>query len=58
MAEKFSKLTNKHKSFIASQKIFFVGTAGAEGTVNVSPKGIDSLRVLDGSTVVLAELDR
>ena len=56
MAEKVSKLTEKHKLFIGNQKIFFVGTAGAEGTVNVSPKGMDSLRVLDDNTVIWLNL--
>jgi len=32
--------------FIEAQPMFFVGTAAVEGTVNVSPKGMDSLRVL------------
>ena len=29
-----------------NQHLFFVGTAGEEGRVNVSPKGMDSFRVL------------
>ena len=33
--------------FIKEQKIFFVGTAAGTGTINVSPKGSDSLRVID-----------
>jgi len=33
----------KLQEFIAKQKIFFVGTATAEGRVNMSPKGMDSL---------------
>jgi len=35
-------------AFIEAQKMFFVGTAplAGSGHVNVSPKGIDSLRVL------------
>ncbi|MFM1896109.1 MAG: hypothetical protein RLZZ385_1183 [Pseudomonadota bacterium] len=52
MAEQFPRLEQKHIDFIAQQKIFFVGSAGAEGHVNVSPKGMDSLRVLDPSTVL------
>ena len=36
--------------------MFFVGTAAAEGTVNLSPKGMDSLRVIDGSTVAWLNL--
>ena len=29
------------------QKVFFVATATADSTINLSPKGMDSLRVLD-----------
>jgi hypothetical protein len=32
--------------------MFFVGTAMKEGTVNISPKGLDSLRVTDANTVI------
>jgi Pyridoxamine 5'-phosphate oxidase len=34
-------------AFITSQPLFFVATAAPDGRVNVSPKGLDSLRVLD-----------
>lgn len=33
------------RNFIARQKLFFVATADTGGRVNVSPKGMDSLRV-------------
>jgi hypothetical protein len=33
-----------------------VGTAGAEGYVNVSPKGMDSFRILDDSTIAWLNL--
>jgi predicted pyridoxine 5'-phosphate oxidase superfamily flavin-nucleotide-binding protein len=52
VAEKFKKLDKKHIEFIDKQHLFFVGTAGAEGTVNVSPKGMDTFRVTDPNTVV------
>lgn len=47
----FESLTGKHIEFIEAQKLFFVGTAGAEGRVNVSPKGLDSLRIKSPTTV-------
>ncbi|PWJ55552.1 pyridoxamine 5'-phosphate oxidase [Dyadobacter jejuensis] len=47
-----AQITDAHKQFIASQKLFFVGTAAAKGTVNVSPKGMDSLRVLSPNRVI------
>ena len=39
-------------SFIRSQKLFFVATAplSAEGSVNISPKGYESLAIIDRKT--------
>ena len=51
MAQQFSEITEKHKEFIEEQKIFFVGTATAESRVNISPKGMDSFRVLGANRV-------
>jgi hypothetical protein len=42
--------------FINAQPVFFVATAPAEGRVNVSPKGMDSLRVLDPNRIVWLNL--
>lgn len=52
MAKQFEQITAQHQTFIERQKVFFVGTAGQEGRVNVSPKGMDSLRVLGPNRVV------
>ena len=46
MAEFFDKITDKHAKFIAAQAMFFTATACAEGRINLSPKGMDSFRVL------------
>ena len=51
MAQQFDSLSTRLTAFIRNQKIFFVGTAPADGRVNLSPKGMDSLRVLDESRV-------
>jgi hypothetical protein len=51
MAQQHDALSDKHISFIAEQKIFFVGTATADSRVNVSPKGLNSLRVLGSNRV-------
>jgi len=56
MAERFIQLNEKQIEFIKQQRIFFVGTAGAEGTVNVSPKGMDTLRVVNEHQVVWLNL--
>lgn len=51
MADFFPTLADDHRDFIARQPMFFVATA-AEGTrINLSPKGMDSFRVLDAGTV-------
>lgn len=51
MGKQYQELNEQHTQFIAAQKIFFVGTATADIRVNVSPKGMDSLRVLGKSRV-------
>jgi Pyridoxamine 5'-phosphate oxidase len=51
MAQRFDSLSEKHIGFISEQKMFFVGTAMADGHVNVSPKGMDSFRVLGNKRV-------
>jgi len=51
VADEFEELTDKHSEFIRNQHVFFVGTAGVEGFVNVSPKGMDSFRVISNSKV-------
>ena len=56
MAKRFEKLEQEHVEFIGKQCIFFVGTAGAEGRVNVSPKGMDTFRVIDESRVAWLNL--
>jgi hypothetical protein len=56
MATQFPALSDAHRRFIAAQHIFFVGTAAAEGRVNVSPKGMDSLRVADANRIVWRNL--
>ena len=52
MGQQYNQLSEQHIRFIAEQRIFFVGTATADSRVSVSPKGMDSLRVLDPGRVV------
>jgi len=52
MAVKFDSINKAHREFIEKQKMFFIGSAGAEGFINVSPKGMDTLKVIDENTVV------
>src|SRR5215204_4467 len=51
-------ITDQHKTFIQSQHLFFVGTAPlqAKGHVNVSPKGLDSFRVLSATRVAYMDI--
>lgn len=56
MAKKFEALTPRHIEFIKAQKIFFVATAAEDGLINLSPKGLDSLRVLDDHRVLWLNL--
>ncbi len=52
MAQRFPAIKDSLRQFIEAQKIFFVATAAADGRVNVSPKGMDTLRVLDANRVL------
>jgi hypothetical protein len=56
MAERFDALNAKHIEFIRKQHMFFVATAAQTGTINLSPKGMDSLRVLGPNKVVWLNL--
>ncbi|MBK9218980.1 MAG: hypothetical protein RJA63_3729 [Pseudomonadota bacterium] len=51
MGKQFESMSEAHRSFIAAQKIYFVGTATVDSRVNISPKGMDSLRILDAHRV-------
>ncbi len=56
MADQFPGLDDELSRFIAEQKVFYVGTAAADGKVNVSPKGQDSLRVLGPNEILWMNL--
>ena len=58
MAKFFDSITDPIREFIEKQHMFFVATAplSAEGHVNVSPKGLDSFRVLSANRVAYLDL--
>jgi hypothetical protein len=56
MSERFPALEEQHIRFIGEQHLFFVGTAGSEGYVNVSPKGMDTFRVISPSEIAWLNL--
>jgi hypothetical protein len=53
---KFERIDDDLRDFIDSQKVFFVATAAPEGRVNVSAKGMDTLRVLGPNRIVWLNL--
>ena len=52
MGAKNTEISDKLLQFVDAQKLFFVATAAADGRVNLSPKGMDSLRVMGRSRVI------
>jgi len=52
MGKQYESLSEKLIEFITEQKIFFVGTATGDSRVNVSPKGMDSLRILNNNRAI------
>lgn len=56
MAKFYPALTDELKDFIRSQHLFFTATAAAEGRINLSPKGLDTLRILDPQQVAYLDL--
>ena len=53
-----TSLKTSHKNFIKEQHMFFVATAplSGYGRVNLSPKGLDSFRVLNDNRVAYMDL--
>lgn len=58
MAKFFDCIQSHHRDFIEKQKMFFVASAplSAQGHVNLSPKGIDSFRVLSEDRVAYMDI--
>ncbi|MDG2533572.1 pyridoxamine 5'-phosphate oxidase family protein [Sphingomonas sp. HITSZ_GF] len=51
MAKFFESIDAERADFIARAPMFFVATAAVEGRINLSPKGMDSFRVLGPNRV-------
>jgi hypothetical protein len=56
MGKQRNSLSSRLIDFIENQPIFFVATAMEEGRINLSPKGMDTLRVLDPNTILWLNL--
>lgn len=53
---KGKKLNGTFRAFIQDQPMFFVATAARDGRVNTSPKGMETLRILDDNRIVWLNL--
>ncbi|HUR33763.1 MAG TPA: pyridoxamine 5'-phosphate oxidase family protein [Vicinamibacterales bacterium] len=58
MGKTYESIGAEHRAFIEAQPMFFVASApaSAAGHVNLSPKGLDSFRVVDANTVKYLDL--
>ena len=58
MGQTYDRITPELREFIEAQRMFFVATAplSADGHVNLSPKGLDSFRVLGEHAVAYLDL--
>jgi pyridoxamine 5'-phosphate oxidase-like protein len=58
MGKRLDEITPELKQFIEEQPVFFVGSApvASDGHVNVSPKGLDTFRVLGPRRVAYLDL--
>jgi Pyridoxamine 5'-phosphate oxidase len=58
MAKLYDQITDHLAEFIQAQPLFFVATAplAADGHVNLSPKGLDCLRILSPTQVAYLDL--
>ncbi|PPD02664.1 MAG: pyridoxamine 5'-phosphate oxidase [Methylobacter sp.] len=56
MAKQYSELNRKLSDFINAQKLFFVATAAGDSRINLSPKGLDSLRILSNQRLIWLNL--
>lgn len=56
MSEFFSAISDEHAAFIAKQPVFFVATAAKDARINLSPKGMDSFRILGPNQVAYLDV--
>ena len=58
MGKTYEELDEHLQRFILDQKMFFVGSAprSDDGLINISPKGFDTLRIVDSKTVAYLDL--
>lgn len=56
MAKFYSELDDTQRAFIARQHLFFVASAPREGRINLSPRGLDTLRILDAKRIAWLDM--
>ncbi len=56
MGKILTKLSTPLKNFIQEQQMFFVATAPADGKVNLSPKGMDTFRIIGDNKIIWLNL--
>lgn len=56
MAKQYDHISQRIQKFISKQKIFFVATGTDKSRINLSPKGMDSFRVLNEKKVLWLNL--
>lgn len=56
MAKFYASLSPELSAFIRAQHIFFTASAAPSGRINLSPKGLQTLRVLDPTQVAYLDL--
>jgi hypothetical protein len=56
MSNWYQAIPPELKEFIAAQKVFFVATAPTEGRINLSPKGMDTFRVISPQRVIYLDI--
>jgi hypothetical protein len=56
MAAWYEAITPDLREFISAQKVFFVATAPREGRINLSPKGMDTFRVIDEQRAIYLDI--
>jgi Pyridoxamine 5'-phosphate oxidase len=56
MSQWYEEVTPEVKQFIARQKVFFVATAPTSGRINLSPKGMDTFRIVSPKRVIYLDI--
>ena len=56
MAKQYDHINDRIKKFIQAQKMFFVATSTSDSRINLSPKGMDTFRVINDNKVLWLNL--